>query len=412
MTNEGQENSNNGGQQYNIPGSIADLGDMLKGIKGAQDIMQEVAQDALTSGVITEIKQTDLSNNSQQQAAPKTAENVINEPIVDGAQNPQIAPENPGAKTDEEVIEDDIVDPILGSVKTKVKKSDYVDNFDQFKELSKKELGVEIADFKGLQRFIETSAKKWRMDSQKVAEVQSQVQQYESMFDNMPSEMLDGIRAFFEGRSDWKQSIVNTSTLDFRKSVDEIKTRDLIDHYFPGEFTEEDFSAEEKPKALTLAEKAAKDKFSIEKKGREEKSASELKAAQARLEAKKASITSSFASLKESFPNLDNSLEKQVKSIMESGDINSIFYNKDGSFKPNAAESLMMAIKGNETIKKLVAIASKQSESKTNEEILTRASDNRKPASGGSGGAEDAGHAKIKNEIDQLLSGVNKKKTY
>jgi hypothetical protein len=415
MENDASQNGAAAQPKFQVPESISALADAMQGMPGAGNILKDLGNEALKAGVIVE--QKPLENTSTEER--KQEVNVVDTNIENansggqpgGNESAAATSQNQNAAPNEnEEIEQEINDPILGTVKSSVKKSEVISDIGGISELIKKEFGQEAADIPKLSKFLKGSVAEWRAQAQKASEYQEQLSKYESIFDTMPEELLNGVKSFFAGESDWKTKVVSTSKIDFNKPITEIPTRDLIEHYFPGDFEKEDFEAEEKPKALVVAEKAAKDKFSIEKKGREELSAKQIKDADARLAARKTSVASSLTSLKESFPKLDASVEKQIKSVLESGDISSLFLNKDGSVKPDAAENLMMALHGKKTIKTLVDIASKRAETAANEDILTRAADERRPGKGAA--SNEQKNEKVQKEIDLQLGGLNKKRTY
>lgn len=413
-----KNNVENAQSKFIVPDSVAALADAMQGMPGAKTILKDLGQEALKAGVIVEEKV-----NS---ATPQPEVPIVDTKIENAENNSQVAnngnggniekkPENNAENNNQQASENDVIeheeyDPILGKVKTTFKKGEFASDIKGLGEFVKKEYGQEISDFPQLQKFLKGSVAEWRAQAQKARELSEQVQKYEGIFDSMPEDLLNGVKSFFEGDSDWKSKVVNASKIDFSKPLSEISSRELIEYYFPGEFDDEDFKAEEKPKAILLAEKAAKDKFNIDKKSREEMSAKQIRDAEARQTARKTSVASSLTSLKESFPSLDASVEKQVKSVLESGDISSLFFNKDGSVKPDAAEKLMMAMHGKKTVYKLVSIASKKAETATNEDILTRGADERKEKTSSSQGQQT--NDKIMKEIDSMFGGLNKKKTY
>ena len=407
-----EENNDNQNQapQVVIPEGLANLADNLKGVPGADSILGKIGDEAKAAGIIKTVD----PNKPNESSASDADLNPI-EALTRSATELEEAPTGNAAAgqepTGQEPTEDDIVDPLLGSITStkKSKKAESIADFDQLKEYTKKTFGQEVGDFDTLQKFMENSAK-WRSAATKASDLESQVSQYEEVFNNAPESLISGLKAYFDGRKDWASEITNMSTLDYKQNVENMNAADLVNHYFPGEFDPEDFTAEDKPQALTIAERAAKEKFISEKKSLEEKSAMQMEAATKRFNARKESMASSFSSLKESFPNLESSVEKSITKAMESGDINSLFLNNDGSYKPDAAEKLLMAMHGKKTIDNLMKVAARKAESKTNEDILTRGADTPAPPKGGP--SNDVMGIKLKNELQDILGGLGKKQTY
>ena len=90
----------------------------------------------------------------------------------------------------------------------------------------------------------------------------------------------------------------------------------------------------------------------------------------------------------------------------------SLFFNKDGTLKPEAAKVAYMAKYGEEEIQIMIETASRQAETKTNEDLLTRSADTRKMSKKNSG-ANNMISEETKGRLAELaeVSGA-KKKTY
>ena len=397
-----------------IPEGIAKVNSFLEGLNGQNDIMQNLGERAIKEKVITFSEK-------------KPADNTEAAPIVEAAKpNETAAAEKnddnkPGAETDKpvtetekpviefELSEEDQKNPFLKNKKTA--KSDFkFENIDQVKEAAKKTLGIEIKNESDFGKVF-SSALKWREDAQKLTETQERLVAVEELLENAPESVINALKAYYSGDENWASPILNMPKFDFSKPVEKQDIKTLVNNYFPNQFTQDDWDAEDKPKALQIAETAAKEKFIADKRELESQSATQIKDANTRKDARIESISSSLTVLTQSFPDLDKTDIKDIQKVMESGDVNSLFFNKNGSFKPDAAKKIMMALYGESAIKNLTKMAEKRAESKANEDILTRAADNAKPARN-SGDQNGKVNAETIKKVSEFTSGINRKTTY
>ena len=283
-----------------------------------------------------------------------------------------------------------------------------IENFEQLAPITKKTFGFEVKDFKGLAKLV-TVAEKFRKDAAVVPELQTKVQKLEAIFEQLPEEMVEGMQAFFDGKpaEEWKGIVASKAAFDFSKAADKQDIKSLVNHYYPGEFKEEDFEGDPSP-AMKIAMDAAKTKYTGEKTAFDSKRAGYIDRAKQTKVAMTTSIASSVASLKQSFPDLTEKAETEVRTLMESDDIVSVFKNTDGTYKPGAAEMLMLAKYGKETMLQLMEQAANAAESRANEDILTRGADKPKPHKGGG----EKPNEKIVKEIETMTEGVGKKRYY
>lgn len=276
--------------------------------------------------------------------------------------------------------------------------------------ISKKYGRQDIKDVKDVKKFFETTDA-WREDSQKLKDFQKQNEDLKNILENLPDEFITGIRKFYNGEDYMEVFQGAKSKIDFSKPVDKQDKKDLVDHYFPGKFSEDDFSDTENiSPALEIAIQASTDKFLLEKKGREDQRALEAKKAQEKIEKFNASIESSVGHLKQSFPDVLPEAEAEVKDLLSGGSkaILDIFFNNDGTLKPEAAEMVLMARYGREQMSQLMEVAAHQAETKVMEDVLSRTPDSKKSKSG-------SGMENVSPETQKLISDLgmlNKESTF
>lgn len=269
---------------------------------------------------------------------------------------------------------------VFGLNKPKGKQQDIVvENIEQALEVVKSKFGIEAKEVKDLPKFFE-SAQKWRADAQKAETLEKENSNYKNILENTPAEIIDAMKMHFEGQ-DYTKAFANKPKFDYNKPVDKQDIQELVNHYYPGKFTEEDFTDEEPSSALEIAISSAQDKFNIEKQSIDARRATETDKANKRLESFKSSVNGSVEHLKRNFPDMTTDDIQDVKSVIEGGPnaILSFFMNQDGTIKQEAAEMLAMAKHGKSEIERMMEAASNQTEGRINEEIVTRGADGPKP---------------------------------
>jgi hypothetical protein len=98
-----------------------------------------------------------------------------------------------------------------------------------------------------------------------------------------------------------------------------------------------------------------------------------IKQAQDRQAAYSASIDTAFKTLGESLPLFkDESAKTDVRQVLESGDFMKLFVGDDGALKPDAAQNVLMVLKGKETIDHLTTFIRNRERSAVTEEFVER----------------------------------------
>jgi hypothetical protein len=421
----GNENAAGDGAQNNdvqISPNMEVLVESLKGLNGAEQILRETGKEAVEKGIIkvgdgNNQSDDNSSNEDQSDDGNKSGKGKGGKEKGQQNNNSGNEEENEEEENEEEneEEEDDENDnnPLLKTVKGKKgnKKTEVVfENFDQIKAHSKKALGIEVKTEKDFNKVF-SSALKWREDAQELPAVKEKLEKMENVFNEMPAPLLDSIKAFFEGDSDWDKHVVSKPKFDFTKSADKQDKKALVNHYYPNKFTDADWAEETPPQALEIAIQSSQTQYNVDKRDIEKDSADRVEKSKLRIAAVKTSIDSSLTTLKSSFPDLDAKGIKEISKVLESGDINSLFFDKNGAYKTDAAERVLLALYGKETIKSMMKVSAKRAESATNEDILSRGA-NKPRAQKGGGSQKGVVDEKTKKAIDVLVGGLNKNKTY
>ena len=377
-----------------------------------QQAAENIQPEVLESGTLAALKGLSgfLSPETQSEIdnASKKPENKEEKPeIKEEVEEKKSANDKPAEKKEDKKTEEAVVEEgkksVLGLNKKADKKNEVViESPEQILEVVKSKFGQDIKDIKGLPKFFE-SVENWRKDSQKAETLENENKQFKKLWEEeLPQEFLDAATIHLKG-GDYREAFAGIPKFDFNKKAEKQDTKELVQHYFPGEFSEEDFEESEPAQGLKIATKAAIDKFNVEKQMRESQRAAIAEKSQKLYEAQKTSVTSSVKALKQRFPDMESDTLNEVKSILEGGKdkVLSLLYNNDGTVKQDAAVRLTMALYGEDEIQSALKKETTKIETKVNEEILSRGADGPKPKQQSTGAAEKI-DPEIKKQIDDL----------
>lgn len=356
-----------------------------------------------------------LAGNEQAAPAtePPTAQaTATGEPAaVEGTDTPAGEKQEPAPEVKEEKPEP-AKKSVLGINKKKTEqKSDLViETPEHILTAIKSKYGQEYKDIKDLPKFFE-SVDKMRAAAQKVEDTTTKLSAIEQEIMALPVEFHEAIRAYQSGQ-DYRTPFIKPAGIDYNKPSDKQDVKALVNHYFPGDFADTDFTDEEKSKALKIAESAAITKFNAEKLIHDTKRADVASRAEKNKESQRIALDSSVKGLQERFPEMDTEAFNQVKSALEGGPqkVLSLFFNNDGTAKPDAAVKLTMSLFGeSELLPDAMEVAAHIAETKINEDLLTRAADGPKP-NRSNGGQPEQIPAEIKKQIDDMTRIADAKK--
>lgn len=259
-------------------------------------------------------------------------------------------------------------------------------------------------------KFLTEVGPKWREQAQKAAEIEKKHNEVLNTLDKLDEDVIELMKANLEGK-DWRQQITNAPKINFNKKVSDYSKEELINHYFPGKFSKEDFSdSDEENKSLDIAYEAAQKSFNNDKTLFEGKRAALIENENKRMAMFEKSITGSVEHLQKTLPHLNELVVKETGEILKSGTtgILSEFLNKDGTLKEDAAQKLALARHGLEALNTYMGIATRKAETETREEFVSKAADK---LAGNSAGGENKISTKAQETLD-MLKGVGKKTFY
>ena len=189
-----------------------------------------------------------------------------------------------------------------------------------------------------------TSVDKWRSQAQNTEEVQAKLDSITDSFAKMPDPIYNAYMLWSKAEP-WEGAVKGVGVLDFGKAFNEYDTHKIVNYYFPGEYTQEDFTGEDKDSVvIKRAINLAKKQYESDKQTVEGQRASIVEDSDAQRERMKTSTASSVVDLKESFPSMGKAEIKKVESIMSGGDLSGLFFNDEGGYHKDAATKIAMML--------------------------------------------------------------------
>lgn len=184
----------------------------------------------------------------------------------------------------------------------------------------------------------------WRSQAQNADTIQRELDNITNSFEKMPDAIFNAYKLWSNGEP-WEGAVQGVGTLDFKMGFNEYDTHKIVNYYFPGEFTKDDFTGENKDSTTTKrAISLAKSQYASDKQAVEGQRAGIVDDANAQKERIKTSTASSVAGLKESFPSMGKAEIKKVESIMSGGDLSGLFFNEEGGYVKDAAQKIAMML--------------------------------------------------------------------
>lgn len=279
-------------------------------------------------------------------------------PIEEPTKQPKNTTTETTETTEEEPEEIAIPGTFFAEKKTKPVK---IEKIEDIQEYAKKKYQIEKPEDWG--KFF-GNVEAWRNTSQKASEVEQQYESVVNQLSNLPYEIQASMLAWSKGE-DYKGVFQKSmSNIDFSKDIASHDKKEIINYYYPNEFSEDDFEDfDNNPQLKAAFKMAEKTLYPKDQKAIKDQRADLEREAERLKETITASTVSSVSVLEQSFPGMDKKEVKKVEQILLSGDDNKLlglFKNRDGSVKKEAAKMLSMALYGEEQIKALLKMTEEQ----------------------------------------------------
>jgi len=194
-----------------------------------------------------------------------------------------------------------------------------------------------------------SSTEKWRADSTKAAQMESQIKEHNDFLADLPDELKIPMLALVQGE-DWKAALKEAASgaIDFNKKFEDLPTESLVRHYIKDEdFTDEDFTAEglKDPKMKSFL-RAAQASFNADKKHHNSKRDEVYATVTAKQNAYKASVEASVGELKKELPFFGDKEAEELRDLLDTRGFLKMFIGDDGVLTKDAAKMLAFAKHG------------------------------------------------------------------
>ena len=221
----------------------------------------------------------------------------------------------------------------------------------------------QVKDPEGYGKFL-SNVEQWRNDSQKFEDVSRQFENVVNGLNSLPMEIQSAILAWNKGE-DYRDTFKKyASNVDFTRDFGAHEVKDIMDHFFPGEFDDEDVEDyKNNPQVKAAYEMARKTLYPQAKKSMEKQRADIEREVKEQDERLRSTARGSVESLRESFPSMGDRDIVKVEKILSSGDdsqLVGLFKNADGSCKKDAAKVLAMALYGADQVNELLNVIEQQ----------------------------------------------------
>jgi hypothetical protein len=261
--------------------------------------------------------------------------------------------------------------------------------------------------------------------SKKFEEVSKQNENLNAVFDNMPEDLFNAVKAW-SNAEDYRSVINSAPKIDFEKKFEDHDQKEMVDSYFKGKVSEEDWEEfndsdgdpDVKEKVESYLELAkgkydlSQSKFNHEKSTYEDNAKKTLAVRQQAFSKSRENFPEAFKDtpleLKEDFiADVDKKLQTH-QSILD------VFVNPDGTLKENAHEMMGMATGGKSVVVQQAKAIRNKMLSQAREEVLDNTPDSAQIQKTGDQGSQTNAQVEQQKADDYVASilGTQEKKTY
>jgi len=224
-----------------------------------------------------------------------------------------------------------------------------------------------------------SSVDKWRNDSQKYTEVSEEYKDVVAGLEDLPQPIKNAITAYAEAKDYYKAFTESGERLNYNLPFEEQDKEAVVQHYFSkkfeklnDKFDEDEIDEDEYKERVDDLYDAAKTIYEVDKAKFDSLRVDLQKEIEAERAAIKKSANDSVENLKKEFPDFSAKDLQRIRQHLVNGDIENLFYEKDGSYKKNAAEMIALALYGKPLIEKIAKKSERKGESKANERLVSR----------------------------------------
>lgn len=297
--------------------------------------------------------------------------------------------------------------PILSGMNTPDSQAQISSEADLLASVNKK-YGLNLQNIQEISKFLD-SVDKWRKDSTQFSDAKTQAEQYEQLLNELPSDVFKSIQAFYSGQ-DWREPLKNINTgLDFKKDATQQDIVTLVNSFDENgkKWTLEELNDPENV-AANYAKQSAIKSFNQKKTEYEYERTTVSDQVKRQQQAYASSVSSSVESLKNTLPKLDQATENQLTEILNGGNLNTLFLNNDGTVKKEAAERLLYALHGKETLEEMRKRAMAEGKTQATQQQMQQMPAQPPINQGG----QPQGQIQLPPEVARAFSGLEQKSPY
>ena len=253
----------------------------------------------------------------------------------------------------------------------------------------------------------------WKQTEETLVQKSKELENVTNLFSLLPPELYEAVNLVAKGQ-DWRGALQGQSKIDYAKDVNSFSDEDLVEAFFPGEISNEDWEEYKDEdgdprikKSIDLIVRQSKEKFSFVKNEKESLSQKAINDQRVQIESYNSSLKNSVSKLPTLIEGISDSYVRSVeKELSSNTSIRDLFFDEKGMMKENAAMAYVMAKDGFSLLEKYKSVIEKRVETEKNLELLSRGARSPK-ATSGKGGAAGAGtelSAEAKAQLEFIRS--------
>jgi len=293
-------------------------------------------------------------------------------------------------------------------VKTKVENDQPVIENKEVVESFLKTIGLDIKP----EEFTE-KVNHWKQTEETLVQKSKELENVTNLFSLLPPELYEAVNLVAKGQ-DWRGALQGQSKIDYAKDVNSFSDEDLVEAFFPGEISNEDWEEYKDEdgdpsikKSIDFIVRQSKEKFSFVKNEKESLSQKAINDQRVQIESYNSSLKNSVSKLPTLIEGISDSYVRSVeKELSSNTSIRDLFFDEKGMMKENAAMAYVMAKDGFSLLEKYKSVIEKRVETEKNLDLLSRGARSPKSTSG-KGGAAGAGtelSAEAKAQLEFIRS--------
>jgi hypothetical protein len=263
-------------------------------------------------------------------------------------------------------------------------------DFDDAAKYILENTGIEVNDIKDITKVV-SKLNEVNQNSDNLNLQITELQDYKKVFESLPTDIFSVVQKWLNNE-DYKEELVNQarSTIDFSLPFDKQDVKKVVEYYNPGKFSDEDYQDLESNTALQSVINMAKMAYkkdhdvNVSLKGDYQKKVEDNKKVFGE------SINKSIVSLNKNVPYLRDGHKDKISKILQSGykGIMGMFFDDKGLLKEDAGKLIALALYGEDAIRVHAENAARKTETKINEELVSRSETKDEKKSSKTGGAK------------------------